>query len=500
MSGKSRRTAKNNFKGFTLIEILVAIGIISIVISIAGIAVNMQIARANDLKRKSDLRSLKSSFEMYKLDHGCYPTNSEWNSAQCDSTHSFLSEYIRNKFPCDPGDHTKYSYETTDSGGNSCDGECGVCEGYRLLTALDNKDDSEILALGCDPQYGCGVSGEGNRIPNWGVAVQSSLSVPGFVPGQGQNIGHTDNHDCKHSKDPGCEVPSPTPQNQCTAYSGVIPTPYPTYANVYWSIPPYTYQEYTDLNMIQKGLEWYRVEHGGYPDCGNGGWADAESCLKNKISEYIPQYPSGNTYPYMYIALDGGNNCIYKDFCLAAKPSTGTPHYNFACPVGYPDDTYTVIRGSQGGVIAFKPYYGNVWDYVSDPSERNRRDEIRKNNLQLLKQAFESYKIDNGFYPQITTEILPQDHDQIYSNIYNLDSFKPLLYPKYLASWPTDPGYPSYPYSLFEWNKDGSGKFTKFCMFSFMDDNTNCANQCGVENHMFYYHILSQSACYGISN
>lgn len=194
--------------GFTLIEVLIVVAIVS-VLSSAGVGkVKQQIDKGRDARRKSDIYKLSQSFEEYYNDNGCYPSNIEWGEVSCGETPSFLASYI-DKFPCDPITKEKYTYQTIDEEGEFCDGLCGDCYGYRLLARLANEKDKDIYEIGCD-EDSCGVESSDGKDPNWGLAMGAKVPVLGFIPGQGKDVGHTDKHDCQHSKDPECESPSPS--------------------------------------------------------------------------------------------------------------------------------------------------------------------------------------------------------------------------------------------------------------------------------------------------
>ncbi|MEI7498565.1 MAG: prepilin-type N-terminal cleavage/methylation domain-containing protein [Candidatus Falkowbacteria bacterium] len=62
---------KNN--GFTLIELLVVIGIIGLISTIAVISLNTARSRARDVKRKTDIKTIKTALELYNSDYGKYP-------------------------------------------------------------------------------------------------------------------------------------------------------------------------------------------------------------------------------------------------------------------------------------------------------------------------------------------------------------------------------------------------------------------------------------------
>lgn len=59
--------------GFTLIEMLVVIAIISILIGIGVNTFTIAQKKARDVRRKADLRSIQTALELYKQDNGIYP-------------------------------------------------------------------------------------------------------------------------------------------------------------------------------------------------------------------------------------------------------------------------------------------------------------------------------------------------------------------------------------------------------------------------------------------
>lgn len=58
-------------RGFTLIEILVVIGILAVLLSITLIAINpaKQFSQANNTKRKSDVNAILNAVNQYAVDH-----------------------------------------------------------------------------------------------------------------------------------------------------------------------------------------------------------------------------------------------------------------------------------------------------------------------------------------------------------------------------------------------------------------------------------------------
>jgi prepilin-type N-terminal cleavage/methylation domain-containing protein len=59
--------------GFTLIEVMVAVGIIAILSGVIAVSASSTNKQSRDAKRQSDLRELQAAVELYKNRHGRYP-------------------------------------------------------------------------------------------------------------------------------------------------------------------------------------------------------------------------------------------------------------------------------------------------------------------------------------------------------------------------------------------------------------------------------------------
>jgi general secretion pathway protein G len=106
-------------KGFTLIEILVAATIIS-VLSVVGVASYTSInKRSRDAKRKSDLEQVRSALEMYRVDKGSYPAGSTTGFRLLTDLDSSLVPDYMPSIPPDPQSPTKaYYYSPLGAGPN----------------------------------------------------------------------------------------------------------------------------------------------------------------------------------------------------------------------------------------------------------------------------------------------------------------------------------------------------------------------------------------------
>ena len=99
---------KNN--GFTLIEILVAATIIS-VLSVIGATSYISInKRSRDAKRKSDLEQVRSALEMWRTDKVSYPGTTSWQTIS-SALGALKPDYVP-ALPTDPLSTQNYYYRT----------------------------------------------------------------------------------------------------------------------------------------------------------------------------------------------------------------------------------------------------------------------------------------------------------------------------------------------------------------------------------------------------
>ncbi|MEK7064385.1 MAG: type II secretion system protein [Patescibacteria group bacterium] len=112
-------------KGFTLLELLVVIGIIAILVSIATVSYSSAQIRTRDSRRRADLSAMRDALEQY------YAANTFVYPTTC----SGASGYIKGTWPTDPGTYSYVQSCTaatycicvqmeTGSGGNSSNSIC----------------------------------------------------------------------------------------------------------------------------------------------------------------------------------------------------------------------------------------------------------------------------------------------------------------------------------------------------------------------------------------
>jgi general secretion pathway protein G len=71
---RKRATMLAAQRGFTLIELMVVIGIIGLISSIVAINVLAAREKANVQKARADVKQLADAMKMYSLEHGGYPS------------------------------------------------------------------------------------------------------------------------------------------------------------------------------------------------------------------------------------------------------------------------------------------------------------------------------------------------------------------------------------------------------------------------------------------
>ena len=106
---------KNAEQGFTLLEMLVVLGIIAMLAGLVGPQVMKQLGGAKSKTAKVQIEDLSATLDMYRLDMGKYPTSEQGLQAlveRPDDAKRWNGPYLsKNKVPQDPWG-TDYKYES----------------------------------------------------------------------------------------------------------------------------------------------------------------------------------------------------------------------------------------------------------------------------------------------------------------------------------------------------------------------------------------------------
>lgn len=93
-------------QGFTLLEMLVVLGIIAMLAGLVGPQVMKQLGGAKSKTAKVQIEDLSAALDMYRLDVGKYPTTDQGLQAlieKPDDAKRWAGPYLRkNKIPLDP--------------------------------------------------------------------------------------------------------------------------------------------------------------------------------------------------------------------------------------------------------------------------------------------------------------------------------------------------------------------------------------------------------------
>lgn len=94
-------------KGFTFIEILVVVTIISLLTAVAVVSYSSFLKQSRDAKRKTDLEQIRAALEMYRSNNDEYYSASV--NGNCVNVVTWLSLYITT-IPNDPKNSSGYYY------------------------------------------------------------------------------------------------------------------------------------------------------------------------------------------------------------------------------------------------------------------------------------------------------------------------------------------------------------------------------------------------------
>lgn len=125
-------------RGFTLLELLVVIGIIAILVSIASVSYNQAQIRTRDARRRSDLNAMKDALEQYYA-----ATSFVYPTGNCNAA----GTYLKGSWPVDPGTYT-YSGTTSCTATTYC-----ICA--QMETGTNGNSSSTACAWASNGAYFC---------------------------------------------------------------------------------------------------------------------------------------------------------------------------------------------------------------------------------------------------------------------------------------------------------------------------------------------------------
>jgi prepilin-type N-terminal cleavage/methylation domain-containing protein len=151
-------------RGFTLIELMIAISIIAIVSAVGLVTYNNTRMIARDAKRKQDLKAIAQALELFYLEYRRYPchgistrvnsldTNTTWLTDSSDigcvtattgGTGFKLSPAFMSSVPRDPLNTTSYKYEYHSSAANGLGSPPCLNQDFILIAYLENTNDAD---------------------------------------------------------------------------------------------------------------------------------------------------------------------------------------------------------------------------------------------------------------------------------------------------------------------------------------------------------------------
>lgn len=200
----------NKSLGFSLVELLTAILIISLIIISSYLVVPKLIKRAFDSRRISDFDKIKNSLEIFYNFENRYPDE----LPGCGQPLSYGSQIILPSFPCDPITRQPYYYQTKKINSQS----------FRIYAMLSNWDNASVTQVGC--QGGCGSDcsyNYGVSSSNIGLISCSYVCAPGGgKEGTCEIYGDPTVSLCPklYYKDSACNNECGNPVNRCQNASG----------------------------------------------------------------------------------------------------------------------------------------------------------------------------------------------------------------------------------------------------------------------------------------
>lgn len=133
-------------KAISLVEVIIVMAILMILMVVAlGIfKPAAMVNRSQDAKRKADLERIKTAFEDYYNDKGCYPDYNQYGHKMIDKTYcgqDFFKPWL-GKWLCDPDGESYPIIISEGSGSESCP------KLFKIMAKLENNSDPNLYNQG----------------------------------------------------------------------------------------------------------------------------------------------------------------------------------------------------------------------------------------------------------------------------------------------------------------------------------------------------------------
>ncbi len=127
--------------GFTILEIIVVIGLIGILISMSSFGYVNYSQKSRDSRRRIDLQQLRSALELYRSNstEGVYPSANQYGSGVSSV---LVTSGLLQSIPLDPRGNI-YVYTPTPAG---CNNTSTFCTSYTLQTTLEVNSQAYIVS------------------------------------------------------------------------------------------------------------------------------------------------------------------------------------------------------------------------------------------------------------------------------------------------------------------------------------------------------------------